>query len=127
MSTAVLDASALLAWLKSEPGADVVEPLLSEAAISAVNWSESGQKIARDGSNPAVTLHRFTALGMTVVPFAAADAMATAELWESTSPAGLSLADRACVALARRLELPALTADRAWKQLGLDIEIQLIR
>ena len=66
-------------------------------------------------------------LGVQIVPFIAEDASYTANLWSSTRRAGLSLGDRACLSLAHRLGLPALTADRAWSSLGLDVEVRLIR
>lgn len=127
MSAAVLDASALLAWLWDEPGADVVDPLLRNAIMSAVNWSEAGQKLARRGSVPRTALHRVTVLGVTVVGFTPDDALTAADLWAPTRSAGLSLGDRACLALARSRELPALTADAAWSTIELDLSVQLIR
>lgn len=125
MSSFVLDASAVLAWLRSEPGADTVEPLLSRAVISAVNGSEVAQKLAQHGAPVRMTLERLRVLGVEIEEFDAEDALAAAELWPPTRHKGLSLADRACLALARRLGLPAVTADAAWRELG--IEVRLIR
>jgi ribonuclease VapC len=122
-----LDASALLAVLQREPGADAVVPLLGRAAISAVNWSETVQKaLAR--SVPMQGLRRdIEALGVSIVPFVAADAEEAAGLWPQTVQAGLSLGDRACLALAHREAVPALTTDRAWRSLSIGVDIQVIR
>jgi PIN domain nuclease of toxin-antitoxin system len=114
LSSSVLDASAILAWLRDEPGADTVTPLLAGAAVSAVNWSEVAQKLGQYGANTTVTAGRLRALGVRVEPFTAGDALAAAALWRATRTDGLSLADRACLALAQRLGIPAITADRAW-------------
>jgi PIN domain nuclease of toxin-antitoxin system len=127
MSPAVLDASALLAWLGDEPGVAAVDEVLSESYMSAVTWSETAQKLARDGDDPQVTLRRVEVLGVEVVPFGTADALAAAALWETTRPAGLSLGDRACLALARDRELTALTADTAWVTVETGAAVRLIR
>ncbi len=68
------------------------------------------------------------ALGLLIVPFGFEDAERAAALWSKTTQAGLSLGDRACLALASRLSLPVLTADRAWSSLqDLDISVRVIR
>lgn len=72
-------------------------------------------------------VRQFHRLGLEVVPFGEADALASAELRTSTRHAGLSLADRACLALAIRENAPVITADRAWARLDLGLDIQLIR
>ena len=121
----VLDASAVLALLHSEPGADAVEEALEHAAISTVNWSEVCQRsIAHDVDVSDLDTE---ALGVQLVPFSVEDAEQAAELWSATRHLGLSLGDRACLGLARRLERPALTADRAWLDLDLGVEIRAIR
>ena len=127
MTVSVLDTSAVLAWLHDEPGNDVVEPLLPQAIMSTVNWSETAQKIAQHGADPDRTLGRLQALGVHVEPFTTVDALAAAALWPTTRVGALSLGDRACLALARRLNLPAVTADRAWRKLDVELRIQLIR
>jgi PIN domain nuclease of toxin-antitoxin system len=111
---AVLDASALLAYLQRERGHLAVAPLLEGAAISAVNLSEVLQKAMAAGvlvQGLEADLH---AVGVRVHAFDTEDAASAAELWSSTRKLGLSLGDRACLALARRLHVPAYTADRAW-------------
>ena len=113
MTTAVIDASALLAYLFKEPGSDVVEEaLLAGAACSAVNYSEVIQKSRDAGVDWRTAAAVLDAMGLTVVPATPADAVAAAEAWRPGS--GLSLADRFCLATASRLGVLALTADRAW-------------
>jgi len=121
----VLDASAVLAWLQGETGTEVVEPLLSEAAISAVNWSEVLQKVIQRGRDPGETGDLLQALGLRVMPLTMDDAVLAATLW-SQAPS-LSLGDRCCLALARRLGAPAVTADRDWRSLSLGAETRPIR
>jgi ribonuclease VapC len=111
---AVLDASALLAYLQHERGHDAVAPILENAAISAVNLSEVLQKAAAAGVLTEGLEADLQAVGVRVHAFDADDAAAAAELWSATRKLGLSLGDRACLALARRLHAPAYTADRAW-------------
>ena len=123
----VLDASAVLALLRAEHGADQVEPALQAALLSTVNATEVAQKISYHGSDGAWALGELRDLGVNLVAFTTEDALAAAALWPHTRTAGLSLADRACLALARRMDCPALTADQAWKDCDLDIEIRLIR
>ena len=121
----VLDASAALAWLKSEPGAAVVEPLLKGSLISAVNWSEVLQKARQHGYDPGEVGELFDARGVTVAAATSGDAVLAAKFWEPSSP--LSLGDRFCVALAFRMDTRAVTAERSWPDLGTGAEILVIR
>jgi PIN domain nuclease of toxin-antitoxin system len=124
----VLDASALLAYLGREPGGERVGAAIrSGASISTVNLAEVYTKLASRGFPIEPVRTRLTALGMTVTVFSENDAADSAELHAHTRHAGLSLGDRACLALARRLKVPAVTADRAWAGLRLDVEVQLLR
>ena len=123
----VIDASALLALLHSEPGAEVVEEVLEQAAVSTVNWSEVYQRWVAREVDVAGLRADVEALGLEIVPLTVEDAEQAAELWSATRLRGLSLGDRACLALARRLARPALTADRAWLDLGLGVEVRAIR
>jgi ribonuclease VapC len=130
----VLDASALLAYLRDEPGAEVVsEAIAGGTAVSAVNLAEVLSRVADRGRDPAVLVERMTEGGLlggaiAVESFTTADAVETARLRPLTRKAGLSLGDRACLALARRLEAPALTADLAWSEAGdLTVELRQIR
>lgn len=122
----VLDASALLALLQDEPGAEVVESALEFAVISAVNWSEVARKSFEKGVEVGGLRNDLSALGLTIAPFATEDAESAAALRESTARLGLSLADRACLALAGRLRAEAFTTDRAWREVG-SVPVRVIR
>lgn len=129
----MLDASALLAYLRDEPGAEAVaDAVASGAAISTVNLGEVLSRVADRGADPARVARQMADRGLldgaiAVEPFTSADAVEVARLRPLTRGRGLSLGDRACLALARRLALPAITADRAWAQLDLSIELLHIR
>jgi PIN domain nuclease of toxin-antitoxin system len=124
----VLDASALLALLHDEPGGREVEPFVEEAAISSVNWSEVVQKSLALEVELEGLREDLEALGLSIQPFVAGDAEVSAMLWRYTREHGLSLADRACLALASRLSVPALTADRIWAGLEIEpISVRVIR
>jgi ribonuclease VapC len=127
MSEAVLDASALVALVRSEPGSAMVEAAIEGAAVSTVTWSEVCKRLLAHAVEPRALRVRIGALGLELVPFDADDAEAAAALWPLTRHAGLSLADRACLALARRLGRRVLTADRAWLDLDVGVEVRLIR
>lgn len=129
----VLDASALLAFLQGEPGADrIADVLARRAVISAINYAEALGKLADDSETAEDVAHRLEAEGFVggvlgVEPVLAEDAPAVAALLRSTRHVGLSLGDRACLVLALRLRLPVLTADRAWQELSLDVDVEAIR
>jgi PIN domain nuclease of toxin-antitoxin system len=131
--TAVLDASALLALLKGEPGAErVAEALEQGAYLSAVNLAEVLSKLADWGEDPAEAQARMAQVGLLgvaveVFPFTGEDALEVARLRALTRAYGLSFGDRACLALARRLGLPALTAERAWAELDLGVPVEVLR
>ena len=125
--TRVVDASALLAFLLGESGADVVEKTIEESAVSTVNWSEVCQRALARGVDTTDLRADVEALGIAVEPFTAEDAERAADLWESTRAAGLSLGDRACLALALRLGGTAVTADRAWVALDVGVDVTAIR
>ncbi len=129
----VLDASALLAHLRDEPGGDVVaEAIAGGAVISTVNLAEVFSRVADRGDDPAKLAAELTQSGLldgaiTVEPFTAADAIDAGRLRPLTRDAGLSLGDRACLALARRLDAPALTADTDWQGVAHGAELRPIR
>ncbi|MDN5916049.1 MAG: type II toxin-antitoxin system VapC family toxin [Pseudonocardia sp.] len=123
----VLDASAVLAWLQGEPGADVVQNHLDDAVIGAVNFAEVHQKLAQHGVDADRTTRLLRTLGVRVEPFDADDAITASRLWPLTRSAGLSLGDRCCLALAARLAGPALTADTAWSTLEVGVTVVPIR
>ena len=128
IATAVLDASALIAMLKHEEGREqVVEAILAGAALGTVNLSEVVAVFARSGTAADDFAADIERLGLLIEPFTVADAIRAGELIGVTNDAGLSFGDRACLALAMRLGCPAFTADRAWSDLDLDVEITLVR
>ena len=125
----VFDASALLALARQEPGAAIVAQKLSTGHVSAINASEFVQKIRQYGDDGVKAFEALEQLGLTLHPVNREDAYATALLYEAGKPYGLSLADRACLALARRLSAEVLTADTLWLKIAseLKLEIKLIR
>lgn len=123
----VADASAILAALKSERFDRFAPERLVRSSISAVNMSEVLQKLAADGLTEAQAMAAAGALELNVFPFDFEQASVAANLWRVTRRAGLSLADRACLALAATRGNPAVTADRAWTRVDLGVEIVLIR
>ncbi len=134
MSSAwVLDASALLAYLRDEAGAtDTAEAIATGAAISAANWAEVLSKVADEGEDPEMVAQRLETEGiiggsLEVFPLTDMDARVMGRLRPLTRTAGLSLGDRACIALGIRLGCEVLTADRGWAGLDLGINIRLIR
>ena len=109
----VLDASALLAFLQGEPGADQVEEVLVGGAVcGAANWSEVAQKVLAAGRDWPLARALLLSYALEVEPVGADDAEWAARRW--TRGEGLSLGDRLCLALAHRREVVAWTADAAW-------------
>jgi ribonuclease VapC len=127
--TAVLDASAILALIYREDGHDQVAAQIRGAVISAVNFSEVVQKLVQNGHPaPAEAAGVVLSLGATVAAFTAAEAVDTALLRTSTRGGGLSLGDRACLAVAGSVpEGRAVTADRAWARVDTGVPVDLIR
>ena len=126
MARTVLDASALLALLNEEPGADDVIDVLPDAVVSAVNLAEVASKLADAGMPADAVRDALGGLGVEVAPFDSADALDTGLLRPRTRTGGLSLGDRACLALAGRLGAPAMTTDRVWKRLRVGVKVCLI-
>jgi PIN domain nuclease of toxin-antitoxin system len=127
----VLDASALLAFMQDERGAEVVtEALRDGCAISVVNLSEVLSRIIEAGGSAEETLSSLEGLGDALEVYAVEreDTLEIARLRPLTRFGSLSLGDRACLALASRLELPVLTADPSWRHVPLEsVEVTLIR
>ncbi len=121
-----LDASALLALLRQETGHEFVAARLKRAAISAVNLAEVYSCFARDGYDLAELVEGVRTLGIEVVPFSDEYAQMVAKLLPLTKAHGLSLGDRACLALAISRSIPALTADKIWSDTGLPVEVVLL-
>lgn len=123
--TTVVDASVVLAWLQDEPGAEEAEPMLMEGVIGAANWSEVLQKTRQHGAPAGMVGRLLASFGLTVIDVGAADAEVAADLWRHGI--GLSLADRLCLALGLRMDLPVATADAAWTEVEDRPAVVLIR
>ncbi len=123
----VLDASALLCLLNAEPGAAIVEQALSESIISAVNYSETVAKLVERGATPELAASILGPLHIEVVDFDRTQAVSAGVHRSVTRQAGLSFGDRACLALAGLRGLTALTTDRAWSSLDLNVAVQQVR
>ncbi|MEN8664088.1 MAG: type II toxin-antitoxin system VapC family toxin [Polycyclovorans sp.] len=125
----VLDSSALLALLNDEPGGQRVWAVLQRetALLLSVNLTEILTRLA-DWKIPLdAALERLHALPVDVVGFDESLAVAAAALRDSTRHRGLSLGDRACLALGQQLGATVLTADRAWAQLDVGVTIECLR
>lgn len=128
MSEAVLDASALLAYANLEPGLERVrEALTAGATISTVNLAEVVTRTIERGWTEAESRSFIVQSLVVPVPFGAEDAYVAGLLRERTRHLGLSLGDRACLAVALRLGAPVLTADRSWAALDIGVEVVLVR
>ncbi len=123
--TTVVDASAVLAWLQDEPGAEEAEPMLMEGLVGAANWSEVLQKAAQHGAPIKIVGRLLASFGLTVVDVTSADAEIAAGLWHPGT--ALSLADRLCLALGKRMNLVVATADSAWAELEDGPPVVLVR
>ena len=121
-----LDASALLAFLLRERGHERVRELLGEACMSTVNFSEVLGRFARAGQDVGLIAGKLLAAPIELVEFSTEQAVIAAALAPATRAGGLSLGDRACLALARERRIPAITADLTWRRLDLDIEIETV-
>lgn len=127
VNRAVIDASVVLAVLKGEPGGERLADLRAGRLISSVNLTEVVSRLLDLEFSDRQALSMVEALGLTVVPFDAQTAVRAGLLRSKTRVAGLSLGDRACLALAATLSLPVLTADRNWDRISADVEIHQIR
>ena len=128
MSRVVLDASALMAVINREPGVERLTPqIMSAASASAVNLAEVHGKLVQRGFSPNDAWAAANGVIDEAVAFTAEQAKTAGDLVVLTRALGLSLGDRACLALGIALRAPVYTADRAWKSLKLGIRIHVIR
>ncbi len=128
----ILDASAVLAWLQGEPGADMIEELLEATnppLVTAANHCEIIAKLLDKGSQPEDLKGILSAIGYAVIATTAEDGDAAGWLRRESRALGLSLGDRLCLAAAQRLNAQVFTADRVWLQLppALGIDVRCIR
>lgn len=127
MSECVLDASALLALVKGEPGGDKVGPMMPHAIMSAVNFCETVQRLRRGGTPLEVVTMALTPLVSEPVPFDQSMAYVAASIHERTRAQGLSFGDCACLALALTRNVPAVTAEKVWDACDVGVKILRIR
>ena len=128
MPSAVLDASAVLALVRNEPGADKVASHIGRAAISAVNLQEVIKELLLSGLDEPTTRELLDELRLDVRAHDFEAAYAAAALHARTREYGCGLGDRSCLALAVQLDVPALTADREWKKVKVkNLKLQHIR
>ena len=123
----VLDSSALLCVLNGEAGADRVVQVLPSAVIGAANLAEVVTKLRERGLSAAEVEEVLGGLHLDVRPFTPAHAYTTGHLRPATRSLGLSLGDRACLALAAELGVPAVTADQAWSSADVGVHVEVIR
>jgi PIN domain nuclease of toxin-antitoxin system len=127
VSDVILDASALIAFLRKESGGEMVFAAMPGAAISSVNLTEVVTRMIDDGFSPEYTREAIADTSIETVAFDHILSFEAGALRVSTRARGLSLGDLACLALARRMGLPVLTADRNWAKVDVGVEIRLIR
>ena len=127
MSSCALDSSAVLACLRNEPGGQIAEAAFTSSIISAVNLAEIVTRLLDYGHDEADAIDLAKIGGYAVADFDESLSLRAGALRSATRHLGLSLGDRACLALAERERLPVLTADRAWTSLDIGVEIRLIR
>jgi ribonuclease VapC len=114
VSDRVLDASAVLALLNREPGHEKVSVALPAALLGAVNLAEVISKLCERGAPPEVAAEAVRCLGVEIIPYTDGHALRTGELRPLTKAFGLSLGDRACLALAWERQATVITAERSW-------------
>lgn len=128
MASVVLDASAVLALVRDEPGADKVAPHIGRAAISAVNLQEIIKELLLSGIDEPTVRELLDELRLDVRVHDTEAAYAAAALHAQTRQYGRGLGDRSCLALAVQLGVPALTADREWKKVEVkNLKLEHIR
>jgi ribonuclease VapC len=124
---AVLDASAVLVLVQGEPGAELVARCIPGASISAVNFAEVVGKLADAGMPGDPIALALSSLGLRVVPLDEQAATDVGLLRPATRNRGLSLGDRACLALGVARGLPVLTSDRAWAEVDVGAVVEVVR
>ncbi len=127
MSLVVFDSSVVLAWLLGETGSDLILTLIPNAVISTVNAAEAQARLVRRGTQPKAAWESIAGSVAEILPFEAEQAEIAGTLVKQTEPFGLSLGDRACLALGLARKCPVYTADKAWAQLAVGVDVRLVR
>jgi ribonuclease VapC len=127
MNKCVLDASAILSLLNDESGAGMVQELLPIAIISAVNYAEVVTRLSLLGMPENEICDALDMLGLAIIPFDEGLSFQTGALVMATKQYGLSLGDRACLALALKTGYSAVTSDRVWQELNIGVDVKVIR
>ena len=127
MTGIVFDTSVAIAILREEPGHKEAERLLGQALISTVNLAEIASFLARSDSSLELIRSVISRFPFQIIPLSQEIAQLAGSLLQHTKKYGISLGDRACLALAISRNLPVLTVDKVWKQLELPIEVKLLR
>lgn len=127
MNSVVFDSSALIAHICGEKGADYVENYLENSVISSVNYSEFITFMLERGATSEKAEEIFSELAVEIIVFDEYQAIITSELRSKTKSKGLSLGDRACLALAKSRKIPVVTADKIWSKLDIGVDVKLIR
>jgi PIN domain nuclease of toxin-antitoxin system len=123
----LFDASTVLVLVQQESGADRVFAKLADAAINTVNLAEVVTKLTEAGMSEMAIQKILIPLNLTIIPFTDLMAYEAGRLRPLTRAIGLSLGDRACLATARVLDIPVLTADRIWLQAEVGVQVECIR
>lgn len=127
MNDCVVDSSVILTIIRREPGQAQAKAVLPGSVLSAVNLSEVVAKLGDQGVGSGDIRQILVQFPCTIVSFDEEQAFTAGALRAATAHKGLSLGDRACLALALHRRLPAWTADRAWTGLELGVDVRLIR
>jgi PIN domain nuclease of toxin-antitoxin system len=125
--TSVLDSSAVLAVIFNEPGGEKIVDLLQGGLLSTVSLAEIHTRLLLDGRPADFAWNRILSMGFEVCFFDDEQARLAAEMIGKTRPFGLSLGDRACLALAIQRKAKVYTTDRVWKNFALGIDVEVIR
>jgi len=128
MNEVVLDASAILAYIQQERGAEIpTKDILDRAVASTVNLAEVQSKLVKKGHDPEEAWEEILSLVNAEEPFTSEQARIAGDLITTTEKYGLSLGDRSCLALAIALQAPVYTAEQAWRNLKVGVPIHVIR
>jgi ribonuclease VapC len=127
VSEVILDASALLAFLRKEPGGKRVEAVLGQSMISAVNLTEVASKAIDHGGTVVGISNSLLQLPVRVVPFGSDDAIIAGSLRAATRSKGLSLGDRCCLALGVKTGLLVLTTEGKWSEVDVGVRVEVIK